>query len=124
MSSDLQAWFGTRTDLAPAAARPVPTALTIAVASALDGTAEVRIVRHSTGFLTFEIEAWANFDDADGHPHVQWHTFHPPAATLSDSFERIVELATLDAEARKLTIGPFSRWPQSATVEPTAECNG
>jgi hypothetical protein len=92
---------------------PAPSASTVAVAGSLDGTAEVRIVRHGTGLLTFEVEAWANFEDAGGSPHIQWHTFYPSAAALSDSFERIVELAMVDAAARRIQIGPFKPWPPS-----------
>jgi hypothetical protein len=53
--------------------------------------------------------AWTSFEDAGGNPHLCWHTFHPGGAVLTDTFDRIVELARLDARERSLRIGPFER---------------
>ena len=107
MKRHLELWFGTRPPGPPAIGAPPPRAGTVAIARADDGTAEVRIVRRPDGLLTFEIEAWTNFADAGGGAHVQWHTFHPAAAVLTDSIERIIELATLDAQERGLMVGSF-----------------
>jgi len=104
MSSSLQAWFNTRPLSAPAGSLPGPTRNTVALARARDGSAEVRVIRRKDGLFTFEIEAWTNFEDAGGQPHLQWHTFHPEVATLTDSFDTIVELALADATARRLEL--------------------
>jgi hypothetical protein len=107
MSSSLEAWFNTRPLSAPAASLPIPPTNVVAIARARDGSAELRIVRRSDGLLTFEIEAWTNFEDAGGQPHLQWHTFHPAMTTLSDSYETIVEEALADAMTRRLELTSF-----------------
>ena len=109
MSSSLEAWFNTRPLSAPAVSLPVPPANVVAVARARDGSAELRIVRRADGLLTFEIEAWTNFEDAGGQPHLQWNTFYPATATLSDSFQTIVEAAFADAMTRRLELTSLER---------------
>ncbi len=104
MSSSLEAWLSTRPLTAPATAIPARPGNVVAVARATDDSAELRIVRRRDGLFTFEVEAWTNFEDAGGLPHLQWHTFHPERATLTDSFEKIVELARADAKARCLAL--------------------
>lgn len=104
MSSSLKAWFNTRPASAPSASLPSLPTNTVATARSTDGSAEVRILRKKDGLFTFEIEAWTNFEDAGGQPHLQWHTFHPERATLTDSFDAIVELALADATARRLEL--------------------
>jgi len=107
VTSNLEAWFNTRPPFPPANPMPAPRRGTVAIARAEDDSAEVRIVKRYDGLLTFEIEAGANFADADGGAHVTWHTFHPAGAVLTDELERIVEFATQDASARGLRLRPF-----------------
>jgi len=72
----------------------------------------VRVLRRQDGLLTFEIEAGANFEDGGGGAHVQWHTFYPEGAVLTDTLERAIDLATQDASARGLRLGPFESVPE------------
>ena len=104
MSSSLEAWFNTRPLSAPATAIPARPGNVIAVAGSTDGSAELRILSRSDGIFTFEVEAWTNFEDAGGQPHLQWHTFHSEIATFTDSFEKIVEVAHADAKTRCLEL--------------------
>ena len=105
MSSGHEAWFETRPRSAPPDRPPTPPPGIVAIARALDGTAEVRIAQRGDGLCTFEIEAWTNFEDAGGQPHLQWHTFYPPHATRTDSLDRAIELALADAAERGLAVG-------------------
>jgi len=109
MVSRFDGWSGTRTTIKPSQEIPPRPPGTVAFAESADGTAEVRIVRRADGLLTFEIEAWANFEDAGGGAHVTWHTFHPSGAVLTETLDQIVEYAKLDSLERGLRLGSFHR---------------
>jgi hypothetical protein len=89
---------------------PIPPreANVLAVATAIDGTAELRIIRRSDQKFSFEIVAWTNFEDAGGGAHHVWHTFHPELAVITDSFETAVAAALADVRSRMLPVGPLS----------------
>jgi hypothetical protein len=104
---NLQGWFDTRPRSAPTSPIPPRPSNVVAAAFADDGTAELRIIRRQDGFLSFEIVARTNFEDAGGSSHHIWYVFHPEAALITDSFNRALESAMLDAKGRKLSLGPI-----------------
>ena len=109
MTSSLRAWFETRPTTAPSTPIPPRPNNVLAFARSADATAELRIIRRPDGYFTFEIEAWTNFEDAGGGAHHSWHTFHPPAAFFTDSFDIAVENALADAETRQLVLHDLER---------------
>ena len=103
----MTAWFNSRPFSAPTSPPPASDRAVLAVASSVDGCAETRIVRMPEEGYSFEVEAWTNFEDAGGNPHLAWHTFHPQFATRTQSLEAAVQLAEEDAKERGLSLRPM-----------------